>query len=79
MAKNDNQDQQIHELAKQIAVLEQKMETHKQEYKTDIARLAEQMAKRDTEAGKRENRLLLAMLGGLAVATTVLGLLITAQ
>ncbi|MCY4051085.1 MAG: hypothetical protein OXE41_03790 [Gammaproteobacteria bacterium] len=62
------------------------METHKQEYKTDIARLAEQMSnwktdlvQRDIEAGKRENRLLLAMLAGFAVATTILGVLITAQ
>ncbi len=31
------------------------METHKQEYKTDIARLAEQMAQRDTDAAKRES------------------------
>ncbi len=79
MAENNNQDQRIYELAKEIAVLEQKMETHKQEYKTDIARLAEQMAQRDTDAAKRESRLLLAMLGGLAVVTAVLGVLITAQ
>ena len=61
-----------HELAKQIAVLEERMETHKQEYKTDIARLAEQMA-------TRENRQLLATIVIVGVATAILGVLITAQ
>ncbi len=72
-----------HELSERIAVLEEKMNTKQQEYKTDIARLAEQMANwksdmvdRDIEAGKRENRQLLAILGGIAVATTILGVLI---
>ncbi len=37
----------IHELAKQIAALEERMNTKQAEYKTDIARLAEQIAKRD--------------------------------
>ena len=63
--------EQNHELSERIAVLEQKMETHKQEYKTDIAMLAEKMDRRDN--------MLLAVLGGLAVATAVLGLLINAQ
>jgi len=75
-----------HELSERIAVLEEKMNTKQQEYKTDIARLAEQMAnwktdmsRRDTEAGRRENRNLLATLGGLAVATAIISALITAQ
>ncbi|MCY4227672.1 MAG: hypothetical protein OXD44_08675 [Gammaproteobacteria bacterium] len=63
--------EQNHELSERIAVLEQKMETQKQEYKTDIAMLAEKMDRRDN--------MLLAVLGGLAVATAVLGLLINAQ
>jgi len=95
MAENTNPDleRQIRELqeqnqerAKEIAVLEEKMNTKQQEYKTDIARLAEQMAnwktdmsRRDTEAGRRENRNLLATLGGLAVATAIISALITAQ
>ncbi len=49
MAGNDNHNQPIHELAKEVAVLQQTMETHKQEYKTDIARLAEQMANWKTD------------------------------
>ena len=47
------------------------------EYKTDIARLAEDSAKRDAkrdvEAAKREARLLLAIAAMLAVGFTVLG------
>jgi len=54
MAQNDNQDQRIQELVKELAVLKQTMETHKQEYKTDIARLAEQMADWKTDMAKRD-------------------------
>ncbi len=47
------------------------------EYKTDIARLAEDSAKRDAkrdvEAAKREARLLLAIAAMLAVGFTALG------
>ena len=43
---------------------------------TSYERLRADMAKYDVEAGKRENRLLLSILGGLAVATTILGVLI---
>ncbi len=61
-----------HELSERIAVLEEKMNT-------SYERLRADMAQRDVEAGKRENRLLLVILGGIAVATAVLGVLITAQ
>ncbi len=77
--------EQNQELAKEIAVLEEKMNTKHAETETSIERmnaaferLRTDMAKRDVEAGKRENRLLLAILGGIAVATTILGVLITA-
>ncbi len=85
MAENDNQDQekrlrelekQNHELARDIAVLRQTMETHKQEYKTDIARLAEQMANWKTDMAQRENRQLLAIIVVVGVATAILGVLI---
>ena len=46
------------------------------QYKTDIARLAEDNAKRDAEAAKREARLILTVAGLLAFAVAVLGLLI---
>ena len=42
-----------HELSERIARLEERMKTMQAEYKTDIARLAEYMAKRDTEAAKQ--------------------------
>lgn len=42
------------ELARQLAVLEERMNTMQAEYRTDIARLAEDMAKREAEAAKRE-------------------------
>ncbi|MCY4149236.1 MAG: hypothetical protein OXF73_07825 [Gammaproteobacteria bacterium] len=68
-----------HELAAEIPMLKQTMETHKQEYKTDIARLAEQMASWKTDMAQRENRQLLGTIVIVSVASTVLGLLITAQ
>ena len=43
-----------HELARQLAVLEERMSTMQAEYRTDIARLAEDMAKRDAEAARRD-------------------------
>ncbi len=51
------------------------MKTMQAEYKTDIARLAEESAKRDAEAAKRETRLLLAIGAMLAVGFTALGFL----
>ncbi len=68
--------EQNQELAKQIAVLKQTMETHKQEYKTDIARLAEQMAKRDIETHKRDKDNLRWQLGLWVAAIVILGFII---
>ncbi|MCY3997211.1 MAG: hypothetical protein OXF07_13825 [Rhodobacter sp.] len=64
-----------HELARQVAVLEERMNTHRAEYRTDIARLAEDMAKRDaaryksdTNARWWQTAILIAALGiGLTV------------
>ena len=64
------------DLHRTVAVPEERMKTMQAEYKTDIARLAEDMAKRDAEAARRETRLLLSMAGLLAVAVAILGLLI---
>ena len=59
------------------------MNTMKAEYKTDIARLAEDIAKRDTETAKRETRLMLVIVGTIvavgSLATAVLGVIITAS
>ncbi len=72
-----------HELSERIAVLEERMKTLQSDlqgtlerFRTDMADLKTDMTKRDIEAGKRENRQLLAILGGIAVATTILGVLI---
>ncbi len=48
------------------------MKTMQAEYKTDIARLAEDMARRDAEAARRETRLILAILGMIALAVAIL-------
>ncbi len=61
-----------HKLSERIAVLEEKMNTSYERLRADIAQ-------RDIEAGKRENRLLLAIIIVVGVATAILGVLITAQ
>ncbi|MDE0058222.1 MAG: hypothetical protein OXI22_17540 [Defluviicoccus sp.] len=53
----------------EMAAVEARSETRQAEYRTDIARLAEDMAKRET-------RLLLAVAGMFSLAVIVLGLLI---
>ncbi|MCY4151247.1 MAG: hypothetical protein OXE94_03290 [Aestuariivita sp.] len=57
----------IADLKGQITALEERMETKQAEYRTDISRLAEQSAQRET-------RLILAIAGMLALAVTILGL-----
>ncbi len=58
-----------HELSERIAVLEERMNT-------SYERLRADMADWKTDMARRENRLLIAILGGIAVATAVLGVLI---
>ena len=60
-------DPNVHDLAVQMAALEERMKTMQAEYKTDIARLAEDNAKRET-------RLLISIAGLLAVAVAILGM-----
>lgn len=62
-------DSTITELARQVAALEERMNTKQAEYKTDIARLAEENAKRET-------RIILAVFGAVALGTAILGFLI---
>ena len=64
------------ELATKLAVLQERMKPMRAEYKTEIARLAEDHAKRDAEATKRETRLIMTIAGLLAFAVAVLGFLI---
>ena len=56
-------------LALQLARLEERMKTMQAEYKTDIARLAEDNAKRET-------RLIVTIAGLVVAAVAVLGVLI---
>ncbi len=49
MAENDNQDQRIHELAKEVAVLEERMNTKQAETESALDRLRADMAKRDKD------------------------------
>ncbi len=76
------------ELKKQHAVLEERMKTLQSDlqgtlerFRADMANwktdMKTDMARRDIEAGKRENRSLIAILGGIAVATAILGALIS--
>ena len=59
-----------------VVHLEERMKTMQAEYKTDIAllakTLAEDNAKRDTEAAKRETRLILALIGIVGAAVAIL-------
>ena len=55
----------IHRTGKDLAPLEERMKTHQADYRTDIARLAEDMARRET-------RLLLAIAGMIGLAVAIL-------
>ena len=87
-------DPDIHDLARQVAVQEERMNTHQATFETALerferkmaerdarqaerdARLAEGMAWRDTEAAKRETRLVVTVAGLIVGAVAFLGLLI---
>ena len=70
----------VQALQLEVARMGERMNTHQAEYRTDIGQLAAKMAERDTEAAKRETRLLLTVVGvmvaGVTILGTVLGLLI---
>ena len=55
-----------HQLARQLAILEKRMKTMQSECRTDIARLAEDMAKRDT-------RMLLFVAAIIGLGIAILG------
>ncbi len=69
---NHEQAREIAELKKLHAVPEQKMETRRQEYRTDIGRLAEEMARRDS-------RLIISVLGIMVAGITILGFILTSM
>ena len=66
-------DNRIYGLERQIAVLEDRMETKQTEFKTDIGRLAEQVAKRDARIAKRDFWIIVT---GLALALSFVAVLI---
>ena len=76
---SQEQAKDLAELKKQHAVLEERMKTLQSDLQGTLERFRADMARRDTEAGKRENRLLITMIVVVGVATAVLGVLITAQ
>ncbi len=69
-------EEQHQERAKEIAILEERMNTKSAENESALDRLRADMANWKTDMAKREKRLLLAMLGGIAAATAILGVLI---
>jgi len=75
--------EQNQERAKEIAVLEERMNTKHAEYATAAERLTGEtrsaMADLKTDMAQRENRQLLATIVIVGVAAGLLGLLITAQ
>ncbi len=65
-----------HDLARRLAVLEERMNTKAAETESALDRLRADMAARDTDAAKRETRMLLAIAGMIGLAVAVLGVLI---
>ncbi len=90
-------DERMAELAERMArfegeakAMEARAETRQHEYKTDIARLSEESAKRDAEMtrhisglseeiARRETRMLLAVAGIISLGVVVLSFLIRAS
>ena len=66
-----------HELARQVAVLEERMNTKQAEYQTDIARLAEDMAKQGVQAANDRWWQTAIILAGIGIAATVLGIVLS--
>ena len=65
-----------HELARQVAVLEERMKTMDERYDKGWALLREDMAKRDAEAAKRETRMLLAVAAIIGLGVAIIGFLV---
>jgi len=63
------------ELNARVARLEERMKTMQAEYRTDIARLAEDMAKRGEAAATREKQQFLAVIAVIAIGLTIHGFL----
>ena len=61
-------------LAAKVAVLEERMNTKQAEYKTDIAMLAADNARLETEIAKRDTRQLMAIAAMIGIATAIIGI-----
>jgi len=68
-----------HALSERLAVLEERMKTMQADYRTDIARLAEDMAKRDAARSERDATArwwqTTIIIGAVAIALGVAGLI----
>lgn len=62
------------DLAAKVAVLEERMNTKQAEYKTDIAMLAADNARLETEIAKRDTRQLMAIAAMIGIATAIIGI-----
>ena len=65
-----------HELARQFAVVEERMNTMQADLSATLERFRADMARRDTEAAKRETRTLLAMAAMIGLAVAIIGFLV---
>ena len=66
----------IHELAKQVAVLEKRMKTMHAEYEGALDRLRADMERRDADSAKRDKDNLRWQIGLWIAAVVILGVLI---
>ncbi|MCY4167735.1 MAG: hypothetical protein OXE82_05595 [Rhodobacter sp.] len=66
----------IHELARQVAVLEERMKTMHAEYEGALDRLRADMERRDADAAKRDKDNLRWQIGLWIAAVVILGVLI---
>ena len=65
-----------HQLARQLAVLEERMNTHQATYETALERLERRMAERDAESAKRDKDNLRWQVGLWIAAVVIIGILV---
>jgi len=68
-------DPDIRDLVRQVAVLEERVNTKQAEYESALDRLRADMARRDADAIKRDKQQLLAIAGIIGLAVTIAGFL----
>ena len=67
----------INELARQVAVLEERMNTRQAEYESALDRFRADMASMREDFAARETRMLLAIAGMLGLAVAILGFVLS--